>query len=140
MSPSKRLRQHNGELAGGARRTRGICDWRFQCVVSGFRTWQEALQFEWAFKYHSRGCRGVDSRTRALTELMKRERWTSNAPLASEVPLVVEYEPTSYGTCAVAASESSAAAPSAAAPSVAANRVPARRRRKWKKTLRGVAY
>ena len=30
------------ELAGGASHNGGL--WRFQCVVSGFRTWQEALQ------------------------------------------------------------------------------------------------
>ena len=83
VAPHRRLRQHNGELAGGARRTRSRTDWRFKCIVSGFRTWQEALQFEWAFKYHSRRCRGVESRALALTALMERERWTANAPLAS---------------------------------------------------------
>ena len=93
VAPHRRLRQHNGELAGGARRTRSRTDWRFKCIVSGFRTRQEALQFEWAFKYHSRRCRGVESRALAPTALMERERWTANAPLASDVPLRVEYDP-----------------------------------------------
>ena len=95
--PTKRLRQHNGEIQGGALRTRNGGPWRFHCVIAGFRTWVEALQFEWAFKYYSRRCRGVESRKVALVNLMARERWTSNAPLASEVPLQVEYSPTQYG-------------------------------------------
>ena len=52
---------------------------------------------EWATKYYSRRCRSVESRQLALENLMKRERWTSNSPLASEVPLIVEFHPTQYG-------------------------------------------
>ena len=49
----RRLRQHNGELAGGARSTRGRGPWRPRCVVTGFPTLRDARRFEWAFK-HSR--------------------------------------------------------------------------------------
>jgi predicted GIY-YIG superfamily endonuclease len=144
VAPHRRLRQHNGELAGGARRTRSRTDWRFKCIVSGFRTWQEALQFEWAFKYHSRRCRGVESRALALTALMERERWTANAPLASDVPLRVEYdpcasEPPAAEAPAVPLAEAPAAAPPAAAPPAKA-RGRGGRRKGWKKTLRGVSY
>jgi predicted GIY-YIG superfamily endonuclease len=97
VDPARRLRQHNSLLSGGARRTRGRV-WHYKCVIRGFRTWREALQMEWAFKFHSRRCRSVAARQVALEGLMKRERWTSNAPLASEVPLEVEYDPTCYGT------------------------------------------
>lgn len=96
VDPTRRLRQHNGELAGGARRTRDRGPWSFVCVVSGFRTWREALQFEWAFKFHARRCRGAAARREALRRLMAQERWTSNAPPSCDVPLVVEYEPTQY--------------------------------------------
>ena len=96
IDPRRRLRQHNSELVGGARRTRGGL-WHFQCIVSGFRTWKEALQAEWAFKYHSRHCRGIPSRQSAIERVLAMPRWTSNSPPASEVPLVVEYEPTNYG-------------------------------------------
>ena len=97
VDAKKRLRQHNGELVGGALRTRGKGPWSFFCVIRGFRTWKEALQFEWAFKYYTRRCRGLSTRKIALEELMKRERWTSNSPLSSDVPLEVEYSPTQYG-------------------------------------------
>jgi len=45
----KRLMQHNGEIAGGARKTKGK-KWEVRCVVSGFETWSDALKFEFAVK------------------------------------------------------------------------------------------
>ena len=97
VNPSRRLRQHNGELVGGARRTRNRGPWSFVRVISGFRTWREALQFEWAFKFYTKRCRCTASRQAALQRLMATDRWTSNAPPASEVPLAVEFNPTQYG-------------------------------------------
>ena len=97
VDPKKRLRQHNGEIVGGAARTRNRGPWHFHCVISGFRTWKEALQYEWAAKYYTRRARGISARTLAIEELNRRERWTSNSPLASEVPLTLEYAPTAYG-------------------------------------------
>ena len=95
VDPARRLRQHCGQIKGGARRTRGR-EWKFECVISGFRTWREALQFEWRFKYDSRGCRSRASRRSALDGLLKRERWTINSPPAAEVPLDVEFIPTRF--------------------------------------------
>ena len=129
VDPRKRLQQHCGALAGGAKRTRGRL-WKYQCVISGFREWRHALQFEWAAKYHTRRCRGVASRKLALERLMCSERCTSNAPLTSEVPLAAEYEPTQYG-----APPSKRAAPERASP-----RRVRKQGRVFKKTLHGVCY
>ena len=96
VDPVRRLKQHCGVNVGGARRTRGKL-WTYKCVISGFRTWKEVLQAEWSIKYHSRKCRGTESRVRALEKVLNMERWTSNAPLSSEVPLTIEYNPTRYG-------------------------------------------
>ena len=87
----RRLRQHNGELKGGARRTCGRGPWTIHCHIQGFRTWKEALQFEWAFKYYSRGSKTLQQRAIALENLMQRERWTSNSPPSSEVELTVHW-------------------------------------------------
>ena len=92
----KRLRQHCSIIKGGAKRTRGKL-WHYHCVISGFQTWRQCLQFEWAAKYYSRHCRGIQSRRLAIEALMCRERWTSNSPLAVDVPLTIEYEPLQYG-------------------------------------------
>lgn len=96
VDPERRLRQHNQLLVGGAKRTKGKL-WHFHCVVSGFKTWKQALMYEWCFKYHSRHCRGIESRQLALEKIMLKERWTSRSPLASEVPLTYQYSPTEYG-------------------------------------------
>lgn len=98
VDPRRRLRQHNGEVLGGAARTAGRGPWHFECVVAGFRTWREALQFEWAAKYHSRRCRSVPRRRSAIEALLLRDRWTSNSPPSSEVPLRLLHSPLEFGT------------------------------------------
>ncbi len=52
VDPDRRLRQHNGEIAGGARATRGGV-WRRVYLIGGFPTEREALQFEWRWKWLS---------------------------------------------------------------------------------------
>ncbi|CAI5463834.1 unnamed protein product [Closterium sp. Yama58-4] len=49
-SPPSRLKQHNGEVVGGAKSTRAGRPWALVSVVSGFRTRSEAFQFEWRWK------------------------------------------------------------------------------------------
>lgn len=55
----RRLRQHNSELSGGAKYTTSKSStnktyWKRVLSVGGFQNNIEALQFEWALKYHSR--------------------------------------------------------------------------------------
>lgn len=96
VDPVKRLRQHCGLTVGGARRTKGKL-WTYKCVISGFRTWSEALQLEWAIKYYSKRCRGIYSRKAALEKVLSMDKWTSNAPLSSELTLKVEFDPCEFG-------------------------------------------
>ena len=104
----RRLRQHNGEICGGARRTsRSSSCWALAVVVTGFTDWRDALRFEYAWRRvcrRQRG-RGVGWRKRALSNLLERERWSSTSPLAASVPLVVHQvvlEPlTQNAVCAV---------------------------------------
>ena len=85
-----RLRQHNGEICGGAKAT-SKCPggWQRLCHVEGFANEGAALQFEWAWK-HKKGYRGtpVERRTKALEDLLKAEKSTSHA-----VPFVLYLEP-----------------------------------------------
>jgi len=62
---SRRVRQHNGELVGGARATQRGRPWRLRAVCVGLASWREALSFEWCWKHRHSGrgvCRGLDAR------------------------------------------------------------------------------
>ena len=92
----RRLRQHNGEIKGGAKYTtgkKGCGPWMVALTVHGFQTKQQVLQFEWAVK-HSKSKKGksaVEKRLSQLADVTNRERWTSNSPLSSKVPLKIRY-------------------------------------------------
>ena len=55
---TKRLRQHNREIKGGALVTGFKVysgqKWTRVCHITDFPNWIEALRFEWSWKYHSR--------------------------------------------------------------------------------------
>lgn len=93
VSPRRRLRQHNGQLRGGARRTSVANDWTCRLLITGFRTWREALQFEWAAKYHTRRKRGHANRVQQMFAISERAQWTSRSPPSSEVPLSYFVDP-----------------------------------------------
>tara|TARA_B110000971_G_scaffold218116_1_gene256283 strand:- start:8678 stop:9127 length:450 start_codon:yes stop_codon:yes gene_type:complete len=82
-----RLRQHNGELVGGAHLTTSKVlkghHWSRVCHVSGFPDWRAALQFEWRWKHLSRQFPKkmfpLERRMKALTRLLSLEKSTSTA-------------------------------------------------------------
>ncbi|KAH8974919.1 hypothetical protein BDL97_01G128000 [Sphagnum fallax] len=57
----RRLRQHNGELAGGAKAARAGRPWHLACTVGSFSSRSQACQFEWRWKKYSKSSpRGMD--------------------------------------------------------------------------------
>jgi predicted GIY-YIG superfamily endonuclease len=55
VDPTRRLRQHNGEIVGGAKyTTHREGPWRFAAIITGDPSWftrKAALQLEWAIKH-----------------------------------------------------------------------------------------
>ena len=90
-TPERRLRQHNGEIKGGAKYTTGSGPgWIHKCIVKGFQTKIQALQFEWAVKHEApRNTGGIDARMKKLARVLLKERWTSKSPLSATVSLTV---------------------------------------------------
>jgi predicted GIY-YIG superfamily endonuclease len=89
-----RLRQHNKEIKGGAVQTSRKVNqgqtWERVCYVSGFPTWQAALQFEWRWKQISRQYKGnmapLKKRFLALHQLLNLKQSTSKAVPYEEWP------------------------------------------------------
>ena len=93
-TPDKRLRQHNGEIKGGAKYTtskgRG---WEHICLIGGFQDKIQSMQFEWAVKHvPPRDAGGVENRIKKMLIVCNKERWTSKAPLAKDVPLTIYWK------------------------------------------------
>jgi predicted GIY-YIG superfamily endonuclease len=84
---NRRLRQHNGEIKGGARMTtikvKQGKNWQRVCYVSGFPNWQAALQFEWRWKQLTRKLgftqKPIIRRFTALLTLLSLDRSTTKA-------------------------------------------------------------
>lgn len=97
----RRLRQHNGEIKGGAKYTSGKGPWEPFIVVKGFQYEHECLQFEWAMhnpieedpkKKKRKVVRrhGQKGRCKSLELVLSKKKWTSSAPLMKNYPLIVE--------------------------------------------------
>jgi structure-specific endonuclease subunit SLX1 len=87
MYVEKRIKQHNGVLAGGAAYTRKSRPWEIKIIVRGFDTWREALQFEWRWKKVRKKYGRVspfERRKQCLTTLLSWKPW-------KEKTLQVEY-------------------------------------------------
>ena len=71
IDPNRRLRQHNGELSGGAKATRGHV-WERKALVGPFENNHKALSFEWHWKRNSRKFQGtpLERRMKALETMI----------------------------------------------------------------------
>tara|TARA_Y100000816_G_scaffold198754_1_gene145592 strand:- start:1505 stop:1903 length:399 start_codon:yes stop_codon:yes gene_type:complete len=93
-TPDKRLRQHNGEIKGGAKYTTSKGPgWEHICLIGGFQDKIQSMQFEWAVKHFPpRDAGGVENRIKKMLMVCNKERWTSKAPLAKDVPLTIYWK------------------------------------------------
>lgn len=89
----RRIRQHNGELKGGAKSTRAGRPYDVAAFVEGFESMKQALMFEWAWKHATKRGGGFPARRLGLRELLRRERWTANSPEAAGMDLRIHWLP-----------------------------------------------
>jgi len=82
--PWRRLRQHNEEIVGGAKATKGKGPWEIYFLMTGFKTHNNALSCEWKIKHPtSKKIRpnkysGQIGRIKALNEILHLNKWTAN--------------------------------------------------------------
>jgi len=79
----RRLRQHNGEIVGGAKATRNKGPWEYYAIFTGFETHNETLSCEWRIK-HPTGQRqrpkkysGVNGRIDSFNLILNLENWST---------------------------------------------------------------
>ena len=92
--PVRRLRQHNGEIKGGAKYTTSKGPgWEHICLISGFQDKIQAMQFEWAVKHvQPRNAGGIVNRLKKLCVVLNKNKWTSKAPNACGIPLILKWK------------------------------------------------
>jgi len=84
---TRRFRQHNQEIKGGAKYTKKRSSWYPICIIDGFPDMKSAWQCEWRVK---RGKGGPSGRINYLFDYMKNnDKWTSKSPEISEQKLQI---------------------------------------------------
>jgi len=92
---ARRLRQHNGEIKGGAKYTHRGRPWRMICYVAGFPDNVTALQYEWRVhhppKYlrptRRKGGYDVDGRVKCMRGILELDQFTKRCVPRKELDL-----------------------------------------------------
>ena len=89
---SRRIRQHNGIISGGAKSTKGD-KWNPIIHISGFIDRHQLLRFEWFWKHcYKSNTRGVFKRIEMLEFLLKKSEWEN-------LKIFTDYDIGSYIDC-----------------------------------------
>jgi len=90
INPKRRIRQHNGEIKGGAKYTSafGNKSWKIYALITGFPNRQNAMQCEWKIKKIKNTGRKYQrspiGRIRGLNDVLKLNYWTRNSSINNE--------------------------------------------------------
>lgn len=89
-NPIRRLRQHNGEIVGGAYRTKTGRPWKYYAILKGMPNHVNALSCEWRIRYPNNKRKkpakylGVKGRIIGLNEVLKLDQWTQRCTIANK--------------------------------------------------------
>jgi predicted GIY-YIG superfamily endonuclease len=89
VNPSKRIRQHNQEIKGGAIYTKswGNKLWEIYVLITGFPDHHNALQCEWKIKHPAKvrtrpqKYNSPSGRIQGLNEILQHDKWTSKSEI-----------------------------------------------------------
>ena len=90
VNPERRIRQHNGELVGGAKATKAHQPHFMFCIVSGFPTIHDALSYEWHIKHPTGKKRvpkqysGIIGRVKGLRQVLETKKPEFNLTIKIE--------------------------------------------------------
>jgi len=99
--PERRIRQHNGEIKSGAKRTIKSRPWEFCCIISGFPNKRVALKFEymWTYPQKSRMTKKVfPSRMVGWKRRLKVLGYLVDLPVWSQLHLTCNFSKEEYQT------------------------------------------
>lgn len=101
---NKRIRQHNGEIKGGAKYTQVGRPWIIIVEISGFPTKSSALQYEWKNHHppknwtYNRNKGRLYHRLKIMKNILLLEKSTENAPLNNTLNLSYNFSNEEYKT------------------------------------------
>jgi predicted GIY-YIG superfamily endonuclease len=93
--PKRRLRQHNGEITGGAKATKKAQPWEIYVLITGFKNEIDALRCEWRIKHPTKTKKrpkqycGVKGRIKGLNIVLTDTKWTSKCQNSSKTQLTL---------------------------------------------------
>lgn len=93
----RRVRQHNGELVGGAKYTKkyGFNNWQVYFLMTGFPDHINCLQAEWKIKYPNnkrprpKMYDGYEGRISGVNNILNLQKWTANSTVDNST---IKYE------------------------------------------------
>lgn len=90
VNVNHRLRQHNGLISGGAKRTRKSRPWKVVLYVS-FEFERTAMQYEFCIQHTKKFKRtsGVLNKMKIMKSLLSQEKICSTAPLNKELKRII---------------------------------------------------
>ena len=75
VHPKRRLRQHNGEISGGANRTKIGRPWKMICYIMGFPSGYEARSFECYLHNPKTRRYSISGQLKTLELTLNRGKW-----------------------------------------------------------------